>query len=190
MDLRLDRVGMILDQLASSVEFSRDRFEGLTDEEHLWEPAQPAWSIRPRGQAASASPFGPGDWLIDHERDPEPPPVTTIAWRLNHLVAMYEGRWHWTFGPRTTDPKDLVDVSPSAEVTLDRLWQQTDRWQRDVPTLTAEQLDEPGHGQYPYGLDPHIPFAGILWWMNREFIHHAAEVALLRDLYRSRGPVQ
>ena len=190
MDFRLDRVGLLLDQLASSVEFSRDRFAGLTDEELLWEPARPAWSLRRRGEAVSPGAYGPGEWLIDHERDPDPAPVTTIAWRLNHLVSMFAGRWEWTFGARTTDPKLLVDFSPAARVTLDRLWEQTDRWFKDVPTLTDEQLDTPGHGQYPYGLDPQVPFVAILWWINREFIHHAAEVALLRDLYRARGPVQ
>jgi hypothetical protein len=33
------------------------------------------------------------------------------------------------------------------------------------------------------GLDPQIPFIGIIRWTNRELIHHLAEVALLRDLY-------
>jgi hypothetical protein len=124
--------------------------------------------------------------VLDHDREPDPVPVTTIAWRLAHLVDMYAGRWEWTFGGRRTDPAVLVEFSPSARTTLDMLWAQTDRWLKDVPTLTDEQLDTPGYGQYPQGLDPQLPFAGILWWMNREFIHHAAEAALLRDLYRSR----
>ena len=49
--------------------------------------------------------------------------------------------------------------------------------------MTDEQLDVPGFGQFPYGLDPQLPFISIVWWMNREFIHHSAEIALLRDLY-------
>ena len=185
MDIRLDRVGMILDQLATSVDLSRDRFEGLTDDEYFWEPAQPSWSLRRRQQATTQRVLGKGDWVLELGRE-EPPPVTTIAWRLNHLVDMYEGRWHWTFGPRETDPAVLVDFSPSAKVALDELWNQTDRWLKEVPTLTDAQLDQIGHGQYPYGLDPQLPFLGILWWMNREFIHHAAEIALLRDLHQRR----
>ena len=54
--------------------------------------------------------------------------------------------------------------------------------------MTDEQLDTPGFGQYPWGLDPEIPFAGIVWWTNRELIHHLAECALLRDLWRP-GPL-
>jgi hypothetical protein len=51
--------------------------------------------------------------------------------------------------------------------------------------LTDEQLDQPGFGQYPWGLDPELPFIGIVWWTNRELIHHLAECALLRDLWRA-----
>jgi hypothetical protein len=39
VDLRLDRVGLLLDQLEATCEYSRARLEGLTDEEYLWEPA-------------------------------------------------------------------------------------------------------------------------------------------------------
>jgi hypothetical protein len=52
-----------------------------------------------------------------------------------------------------------------------------------VGTLTDEQLDTVGFGQYPAGLDPTLPIIAIVWWVNREFIHHTAEIALLRDLY-------
>ena len=49
-----------------------------------------------------------------------------------------------------------------------------------------DQLDMIGFGQYPGGLDPHIPFIAIIWWTNREFIHHMSEIALLRDLWAHR----
>jgi hypothetical protein len=52
--------------------------------------------------------------------------------------------------------------------------------------MTDEQLDVPGFGTYPYGLDPQIPFIGIVRWVNREFIHHLAEVAVMRDFYAAQ----
>jgi hypothetical protein len=59
--------------------------------------------------------YGPGEWVLDLELpEPDPAPVTSIAWRLGHLTSGYEGRWHWTFGERTTDPLQLVDFTPSA----------------------------------------------------------------------------
>jgi hypothetical protein len=109
VDLRPDRVGLLLDQLASTCEFSRARLDGLTDEEYLWEPAPGAWSVWPRDRAATSRAYGPGEWVLDLEvPEPDPAPVTSIAWRLGHLTSGYEGRWHWTFGERTTAPELLV----------------------------------------------------------------------------------
>jgi hypothetical protein len=187
MELRTDRVGLLLDQLQTSSEFARARLEGLTDEEYMWEPVPGAWSVRRRVEAATPKAYGPGAWVLDFDSpEPDPAPVTTIAWRLGHLVSGFEGRWEWTFGGRRREPKTLVDFSPSAAAAQDQLWSVVDRWRGSVAAMTDEQLDEPGFGQYPYGLDPELPFVGIVWWTNRELIHHLAEVALLRDLWRAR----
>jgi hypothetical protein len=184
METRTDRVGLLLDQLTTSIDISRDRLEGLTDEEYFWEPAPDAWSIRTRGAGVTANAFGPGEWQLDFVRpEPSPPPLTTIAWRLGHLVDCFGGRWEWTFGARQTDPKQLTHFSPTAKEALEQLWFQVERWRSAVGELTDEQLDTVGFGQYPYGLDPQLPIIAIVWWVNREFIHHTAEIALLRDLH-------
>lgn len=188
MDLRTDRVGLLLDQLASSVEFSQARLAGLTDEEYLWEPAPGAWSVRRRGAAATSRAFGPGEWLLDLERpEPVPPPVTTIAWRIGHLTDCFAGRWEWTFGSRSVPPTEVAEFSPSAQAATEALWFQVQRWSDGIAGLTDEQLDTVGYGQYPAGLDPHLPIIAIVWWVNRELIHHTAEVALLRDLWPHRA---
>ena len=51
----------------------------------------------------------------------------------------------------------------------------------------CEQLDTVGFSQYPYGSAPDDPFVGVLSGANLEFIHHMAEIALLRDLWRARS---
>jgi hypothetical protein len=208
-DLRTDRLGLLLDQLDRAREIARARLEGLTspaslpkgapldrrrgsgplsDEEYLWEPAPGAWSIRRRGQASSPRPFGPGEWLLDGAPDDlNPTPITTIAWRLGHLHADFAGRWEWTFGARRQSPALLVDFSPSAAVALERFWALMDRWRDSVAAMTPEQLDTPGFGQYPWGSDPEEPFISVIWDANLEFIHHMAEIALLRDLWRTRS---
>jgi hypothetical protein len=189
LEIRTDRVGLLLDQLEESIQLSQDRVAGLSDDEYLWEPVPGMWSVRPAGRTATSGAFGPGDWKLDHERiDPFAPGVlTTIAWRINHLLAGFTGRWEWTFGSRSGDPKTLVDFSPSAGVATDALWAITERWTTSIAAMTDEQLDVVGFGQYPYGLDPQLPFIGIVRWVNREFIHHMAEVALLRDLFLRRN---
>lgn len=186
MDIRTDRVGVLVDQLTQSAELSKGRLEGLSDTEYLWEPYEDMWSVRRAGEQRTPHAYGPGEWKLDLERgDPfAPGPLTTIAWRIGHVTSMFAGRWEWTFGTRSIDPDGTVDFSPVADVALERLWHEVERWVVSTEGLTDEQLDVPGFGAYPQGLDPQIPFIGILWWVNREFIHHLAEVALLRDLYR------
>jgi hypothetical protein len=55
----------------------------------------------------------PGEWVLDNDSpDPDPAPVTTIAWRLGHLHWSFAGRWEWTFGQRRQPPELLVDPPP------------------------------------------------------------------------------
>jgi hypothetical protein len=207
-DYRTDRLGVLLDQLDFAREIAQARLDGLaspaslpkgaplppradegplTDEEYLWEPAPGAWSIRRSGEAASPRPFGPGEWLLDDAPgDPDPTPVTTIAWRLGHLHSDVAGRWEWTFGERRRPLDQLVDFNPSAAVALERFWTTLDRWRDSVAAMTPEQLDTVGFGQCPWTDDAEVPFITVIWEANIELIHHMAEIALLRDLYRTR----
>ncbi|MFJ9411530.1 DinB family protein [Streptomyces sp. NPDC101393] len=130
--------------------------------------------------------------ILAHTGEPEPDeaPVTTIAWRLGHLHFGFAGGWEWTFGERRQEPKLLVDFTPSAALALDRFWALIDRWRDSVAAVTDEQLDTVGFSQYPYGSHPDDPFIDVLSGANLEFIHHMAEIALLRDLRRARFTAQ
>lgn len=77
-------------------------------------------------------------------------------------------------------------TSPSAAVAQERFWALIDRWRDSVATLTDEQLDTVGFSQYPYSNDSEYPYVGVLASANLEFIHHMAEIALLRDLWQAR----
>jgi hypothetical protein len=205
---RTDRLGVLLDQFDFARQIGQARLGGLaspaslpkgaplsprtgdgplTDEEYLWEPAPGAWSIRRRGEAASPRPIGTGEWQLDDAvGDPDPTTVTTIAWRLGHLHVCFAGDWEWTFGERRRPPDQLVDFSPSAAVALERFWAMLDRWRGSVAAMTPEQLDTVGFGQNPWSSAPEEPFITVVWAGNLELIHHMAEIALLRDLYRTR----
>jgi len=184
MELRLDRAGLLLDQLDSACELVRPRLEGMRDEEFLWEPVAGMWSIRRRADATTSSAHGPGEWVLDLDRpEPSPAPLTTIAWRVGHLHSCFAGRWEWTFGERRADPHDVVDFSPHASEAVAAMWGSIEAWRAGVAGLSDEQLDTVGFGQYPHGLDPDLPIIGIVWWCNRELIHHLAEISLLRDLW-------
>lgn len=62
----------------------RPRLAGLSDEEYLWEPVPGMWSVRPDAAGRVRV-----DFLA-----PEPPipPVTTIAWRLDHVTREVLGK--------------------------------------------------------------------------------------------------
>jgi hypothetical protein len=207
---RTDRLGVLLDQLNIAREIAQARLGGLvspaslpkgaplapragdgplTDQEYLWEPVPGAWSLRRRGEAVSPRPLGPGEWQLDSATggDPDPTPVTTIAWRLGHLHWCFAGDWEWTFGERRRPPAELVDFSPSAAVALERFWATLDRWRDSVAAMTDEQLDTVGFGQNPNSDAAELPFITVIAAANIELIHHMAEVALLRDLYRTRS---
>lgn len=57
---------------------------------------------------------------------------------------------------------------------------------RALTSADAAALDQVGRSTYPNGSDPDDPFLDTAWWVNQELLHHGAEIALLRDLYRDR----
>jgi hypothetical protein len=186
MQLRTDRVSLLLDQFDASIQISRARMDGLTDAEYLWEPVPGAWSIRRRGETSTSGAYGKGRWRLDFERDePQPPPVTTIAWRIGHLYSGFLLRWEWTFGGKRR-LWGSVELAPHADEAQAQLWSMLARWREDVGNLTEVQLDTVGLSQFPHGLDPNLPFIGIIWWTNRELIHHTGEIGVLRDLWAAR----
>jgi hypothetical protein len=153
----------------------RPKLEGLTTDEYLWEPAPGAWNVHPQ-------PGGPA--TIDFDPDPgDPPPVTTIAWRLGHLIVGVFGlRNHSHFGGPPV-AYDTFEWATTAEEALAQLDEHQARWVDGVRSLDPERLAAPvGPAEGPFA---DHPYAELVLHINREAIHHGAEVLLLRDLYRS-----
>jgi hypothetical protein len=160
----------------------RPRLDGLTDEEYLWEPVADCWSIRPRGTCTSPAPIGSGPWQRDNApEDPEPAPVTTIAWRLAHLIVeVLAMRSASHFGGSPSD-YDTWPYAGTADEALAQLDEQYAVWSAGVRGLGAEGLARPcGRAEGPFA---DYPLAGLVLHINREMIHHGAEICLLRDLH-------
>ncbi|MEW2416679.1 DinB family protein [Streptomyces sp. NPDC046866] len=162
----------------------------LTDEEYLWEPVADCWSVRRRtdGPGPRATLLaGTGDWGRDAAAYPHPwpPPFTTIAWRLSHLSEMLTLRADHTAGTRSLTRDDYA-VSGDAATALAAFGAAADAWRRALLSVDDAALDTVGYCTYPHGGDAEEPFVDIAWWVNQELLHHGAEIALLRDLYRSR----
>lgn len=164
----------------------RPRLDGLTDDEYFWEPVDGCWSLR-RGDD--------GRWRLDGELSaPTPPPVTTIAWRLVHVGAtIFANRASAFFGdgtvPEDADmfdqrhiPTDLPGGADKAVAFLERSYK---RWHEGVAALDDEAMLQPlGPKGNIFAKDS---MAQLVAHISREAMHHGAEIALLRDLYRATG---
>ncbi|MFJ8164886.1 DinB family protein [Streptomyces sp. NPDC096136] len=164
----------------------RARLDGLSDDELFWEPVPDCWSVRPRG--GGTDPVGglSGGFAIDWARpEPVPAPVTTIAWRLAHvLVGVLGARSASHFGGPPVDYATYPYPRTAAEA-LERLDAAHARWVGGVRGLGARGLARPcGEAEGAYARES---MATLVLHVNREVIHHGAEVCLLRDLYAHRA---
>lgn len=169
----------------------RIEIPAMTDDEYLWEPVPNCWSIRPRtaGPGAGATTLvGAGEWGRDSASYPQPwpPPFTTIAWRLGHLSEMLALRADHMIGSHALT-RDDYRLSGDAAGGLAAFDAGAEAWRAVLDSADDAALDAVGRSTYPYGSDPEDPFIDTVWWMNQELLHHGAEIALLRDLYRARN---
>jgi hypothetical protein len=164
-------------------EHLRPRMESLTDTEYRWEPVPGMWSVRPRGESTAPIAAGSGDFVMEYaDPDPDPVPVTTIAWRIGHLlVGVFGMRVASHFGGKPVD-YESYEYPGDAATALARLDDIYAQWNAGARGLGAEGLRQPcGPAEGPF---TEAPMAALVLHINREAMHHSAEIALLRDLYR------
>jgi hypothetical protein len=162
------------------------RLQGLTDDEYFWEPVPGCWSVRPRAETTTTDAAGGGDLVIDYSwPEPTPPPVTTIAWRLGHMArSCLAVRTANHFGGAPAEPETWV-YAATADLALGQLDAAYDAWSAGVESLGEEGLERPcGPAE---GHFAEAPLADLVLHINRELIHHGAEIALLRDLFAHRA---
>jgi hypothetical protein len=163
----------------------RARLDGLTDAEYFWEPVPGCWSLRQRGTSTAPMTAGVGDYRYEFAYpEPDPAQVTTIAWRLAHLiVGVFGARNAGHFGgpPVDWDTFDYAGTAAAALVQLDGAYA---AWIKGARGLGDDGLATPcGPAEGPYA---DYPLAALVLNINREALHHGAEIALLRDLYRAK----
>jgi hypothetical protein len=163
----------------------RPRLDGLTDQEYFWQPVPGCWTLSRRGQSKAAMSTGVGEFTLDYARPPhDREPVTTIAWRLAHLIDV--------FGPPAAPhfqgpgpDRRLVEYSGTAEGALRQLDEGHHAWIDDLRRLGAAGLvRRQGDLSPPQYAD--APMARLVLYNHVEVIHHGAEICLLRDLYAAK----
>src|SRR6266511_3907870 len=137
----------------------------------LLEPAPRRGRRPPAGRRAVARAVAPAG---DNHRLA----VTTIAWRLVHVGAgCFANRASTFFGDGS-----VPDSADKAIAFLERTYRQ---WHTGISSLDEEGLRTPlGRKGGRYAKDP---MAALIVHINREVMHHGAEIGLLRDLYRATG---
>lgn len=182
--MHLDWTAQLVDQLDWHWQrHLRPGLDDLTDEEYAWEPVAGCWSVRPRGTSTAPMALGGGDLVLEFALpEPVPAPVTTISWRLAHVVVGVLGaRVASHFGGPPADYGTFA-YAATASGALAQLDEAYARWREGVAGLGERDLARPcGPAEGPYA---EHPLAALVLHVNREVLHHGAEVLLLRDLYR------
>ena len=164
----------LTDHLAEQLEWHwtnqlRPRLTGLTDDEYFWEPVPDCWTVHRGGTIDFVYP------------QPQPAPFTTIAWRLAHvIVGVLAMRNHAHFAGPPADYQGW-NYATDAATALDQLDDAYRRWIDGVRALDDADLSKPigpAEGQWA-----DRPMTDLILHINREVIHHGAEIACLRDLY-------
>ncbi|MFC0625125.1 DinB family protein [Kribbella deserti] len=157
----------------------RPRVEGITDEEYFWEPFAGCWSVRKTPD---------GSFRADDDPiPPDPPPFTTLAWRITHIIdILQEERTATWFGHKPGADDGEPPVPGSAAEAVQALEHAYDVWRGRLAAVSQDDFDRPmGEIAGPYAEYDGLAFA---LHILDELIHHGAEVGVLRDLYRAEQP--
>lgn len=115
----------------------------------------------------------------------DPPPVTTIAWRVMHLAAWTDVYRDWTFGETRPSLADF-DVPGGAAEGVAWLHGAQDRFAAELAPLTDADLRE----RRPEWTGEWREMGVLVREIAVEHLHHGAEIGVLRDLRRGHGRMQ
>jgi hypothetical protein len=178
-------------------------WNGLTDDELMWEPAEGAWTVHPATEQRSATPFISGSLAADMDsglvaaavEGKAVEPVTSIAWLFWHVGSQpgraaeldFFGGAHsaasgWTSPYLAGHP--MFTTADEAVSAMRTGWRALDTALRSA---TDEQLERPTRF-WGYGAPgPMGTGAQIVGSILNEVSHHGTQIGVLRDFYRVRA---
>lgn len=163
---------LLATQMDEAYDSLRRRLEGLSDQEFFWEPVPGCWTAHPDES---------GRWVVDYAiPHPDPPPFTTIAWRLLHIATCKVMYYEYAFGPgRLT--WDELEIPHTVADTLAMLEDGHARLRRALDELADDDLEELRLTNW----GEQWPTWRFFWTMIGHDLHHGAEIGCLRDFYRA-----
>jgi uncharacterized damage-inducible protein DinB len=168
-------------QLTGSSSRLMEVLAGIEDEEYFWEPVEGCWTVHRRNEGRAASADGCGEWVIDYEvPEPQPAPLTTIAWRTVHVAAVNVLYWDYAFGPTTAS----FDLELPGDAVGGVAWLRASQQHLEdaLAGLDDDALEEPRLTNW----GERLPTWRLFDILVIEQVHHGAEISLLRDLFRQR----
>lgn len=147
--------------------------EGLTDAEFFWQPVPDCWTVHPDED---------GRWIVDYaDPAPDPPPFTTIAWRVLHIATCKVMYHEYAFGPGrlTWDELEIPHTAAGAIAYLQEGHVQLRAALAGLSDAGLAEMRSTNWGEL-------WPTWRIFWTMAAHDLHHGAEIGCLRDLYRGR----
>ena len=151
----------------------RPRLAGLTDAEFFWKPVTGCWTLHLAED---------GRWIEDYEdHAPDPPPFTTIAWRIIHVAACKLMYYEYAFGPGQLTWDELVLPHTAADAIA---------WLEEHHAPLCAALDSLSDNDLDAmrltNWGERWPTWRIFWVMAAHDLHHGGEIGCLRDLYRAQ----
>jgi hypothetical protein len=178
---RPSAMAMVRGQLEFSWMVLSGRLIQVTDAQYFWQPSEEALTVVRRHTRHGMRVLGAGDWVAQWPNEPDNRTPRTIAWLIAHLTELFFERWEWTFGDRRQG-RDEVTLHGTAADAVAWLSHWVDRWRRSIAELDEEEVMTIGLCQASE-LDAASPFGHVALQLNRELIHHGAEIMALQDLH-------
>ena len=168
----------LIDHASSTSQRTLQRLDDLTDEEFRWQPVPGAWTLRRLRSGRVA--------LDNNDFQLPPAPMTSIAWRVAHLIDIYgsprNAKWlRVTTPPTPPIPNEPWTIAWTAAESTEILRRAVDHFVGLLGAVPEDTWFEAlGPGTEPY---QDASLASFVLHQVDEAIHHAGEVGVLRDLY-------
>lgn len=163
---------VLLNSMDFMIERLMQRLDGLTAEEYLWEPVDGMWSVRDNGQGPVVDGAG--------VREIDPPPVPTIAWRMWHIAVDCLDDYTRRFAGDLADAPVTWTLDPD-----DAIARLNSAWSTYRETIAELDFMSPLGPNWMHWSEHCV--ADMVMHCSNEVVHHGAEIAVLRDLYRDRS---
>ena len=160
----------------------------LTEDEYLWEPVSPCWSVRTRGPAVRG--WGAGDFVCEDAWPPPEPASDNDDRVARSFLDPPPGRTSTGSSPSRRARPDLNESRRAGRTLRSGTCRGSLTGRRMSSSLSVAGLnDESVFEAEASALGESVPIVRLVTTMLTEHVDHLAEIGVLRDLRRGlRAP--